>query len=300
LVARLISLNVPGAEPRLVVPPLRDATARTGECVNALRPRPSPGFAALRVAVDEAGVTSLSPPEGPESAVVACARAALSGLPVPRRPPTKAFVVPLVIMVLAPESEVGLPELAKRESLAISPDGTCQGQVFMTCPPHKSCPGPERRAVKCPVEHDLPALVSPGSATRRLDVAVSGGKPGSVGERLAFSRGPDGCSLYKESTTPGEPVEERADEVVDLPCADFERAWSAGVPLVTRRASGTPNAPDSVTRSVMRWVRGADGVPIVTEVRWTGRSPLDTAFESLASIVGPLAAGRGKLSLSRF
>jgi hypothetical protein len=180
-------------------------------------------------------------------------------------------------------------------------DGACRATIREPCAPNKDCRGPNPFPVKCPVERGLPQLLNPGQAMRRLDVSIAGGKPGSPKERLAFSQGPDGCSLLKETT-----LDERnalspspQTELVDLPCDDLERVWTPGARIASRRATGSSIEPDVVTRAVMRWVRVGDAVPVVTESRWSGPSALDAPFDALVSLARSIAAAHGKLTLRR-
>ncbi|MBL8742893.1 MAG: hypothetical protein JNK04_17410 [Myxococcales bacterium] len=296
---RIVTLRITGSEPRLLATTVRAALPDVRSCFEKAAPK-SGRWVDVTLAVDAAGAPSGVKTKGDLAADIgACVEAVFAGKTFE---PKAGRVATLEIGIrFTTVDETSRPSLTKNDTLFRSPDGSCLALEVFNCPPNKSCAAPRERPIACPTELGLADIAKPGDADKRIDLAMSGGKSGEAGERVVLSRVGDRCSLYKVVGI-GEGGEDAATkELVDVPCADFERIF----PLAEQRFAGAkpanPKSPKGVTRTVAFWRMGKDSVPIVSEVRWTGENKkLDASFGELVAIVSKAAKGRGALALRRF
>lgn len=300
--AQIVTLQISGAEPRLLVPGVRAVLPGLVACFEEARPGVA-GWLRLGLTVDASGAGSgvsvkgnLAPALGP------CAERALAAAKLEARPGAKPATIEADVRIGVLTDGRASRELRDDEKLRQEADGTCAGVETFDCPPHKVCAAPKVTPVVCPTERGLPPATPPSSALRRVDVRVSGGKPGQGSEALIFSTGTDGCSVLKIVAGMPDPPLPAPDhrELSDIQCADFERIWKlATARFAGKRPRGTQH-PDAVARTVALWRKTrADSVPVVDEAAWSGQSALDGAFGELVALAGPISAARGKMRLNR-
>ena len=297
---RIVTLRIAGSEPRVLATTVRSALPQVRACFEKAAPKTA-RWLDVTLGVDGAGAPSGVKTKGdlaPE--IGACAEKIFGALSFEPKQGRAAATIEIGIR-FSTVDESSRPQLTKNDTLFRSADGSCLALEVFTCPPNKSCAAPRERPIACPNEFGLAEIAKPGDAEKRLDVSASGGKSGQAGERVALSRIGDRCSLLKVVGI-GEAGEAAASqELVDLPCADFDRAFSLAERSFQGAKPTTAKAPNALTRGVSLSRMGKDSVPVVSEVRWTGdNKKLDASFDELAGIVAKAAKGRGALALARF
>jgi hypothetical protein len=297
---RIVTLRIAGSEPRLLAASLRTTLPEVRACFEKAVPKTA-RWLDMALTVDAAGVASavkakgdLAPELGP------CAEKIFSAQSFEPKKGRAVATIELGIRFTTVD-EASRPQLTKNDTLFRSPDGSCLALEVFTCPPNKSCPAPRERPIACPTEFGLAEIAKPGSADKRVDLSLSGGKSGQAGERVALSRVAERCSLYKVVGIGDSGEAAASQELVDMPCADFERAFTLAERSFQDAKPTTSKTPHALTRAVSLWRMGKDSVPVVSEVRWTGdNKKLDATFTELVGIVATAAKGRGALKLARF
>lgn len=298
---KIVTLRVAGSESRMLALGLRAALPRLRACFEKASPQAAGGWLDISLSVDAKGVASAVKTKGDLAKDIGgCAESAISAQIFEPKEGRAAATIEAGIRFTTVD-EKGRPSLSPNDGLFRAPDGTCLALEIFDCPANKQCAAPKERAVACPNELGLPEIAKPGSADRRVDLAVSGGKPGQNSERLVLSRVAERCSVFK--TVGGDdPVDDAsvAEELTDAPCADFDRAWNLAQQKFGAAKATTKKSAHALTRAVGLWQMGKDGVPVVSEVRWTGENKkLDSAFSELVGVAAAVAKKRGVLVLGR-
>ncbi len=295
---RLVTLRVLGPEQRLLAATLRGSLPAIKACAPT---ELGQGFwLDVSLTVDAAGASSELKLKSEAPGVTECVQKVLSGLAFEPRKNRNAVTIDAGIRFTTVD-ETGRDTLTSNDNLFRNKDGTCLALGVVDCPRNKMCAAPKSRPVLCPTEFGLPKPPDPGASDRRLDVSISGGKPGQGLERVALLRTGERCSLLKEISAADPVLSPTQIEIVDAPCADFDEAWSfAKLHFGGKKPKGKTNTPHAVTRAVVLSQMGPDSVPLVDDVRWTGEGPLDGPFGELATKVAKAAKKRGALPLSRF
>ncbi len=297
---RIVTLRIAGSEPRVLAAAVRTALPAVRACFEKAAPKTA-RWLDVALTVDAAGAASAVKAKGdlaPE--IGSCAEKIFSAQSFEPKQGRAAATIELGIR-FSTVDETSRPELTKNDTLFRSPDGSCLALEVFTCPPNKSCAAPRERPIACPTEFGLAEIAKPGEADKRVDLSLSGGKTGQAGERVALSRVAERCSLFKVVGIGDAGEAAASQELVDLPCADFDRAFSLAEKSFQNAKPTTANAPNALTRAVSLWRMGKDSVPVVAEVRWTGdNKKLDASFAELVGIVAKAAKARGALKLARF
>jgi hypothetical protein len=282
--ARLVSVRVTAREARVVAVPLRRALPAFAKC------SASAAWIDVALDVDVTGAPSGIAVAARDPSVTACARGVVEGL---RFDPQKDAKLVAWIRVGPPLADGALRELGPSDTLVPEPDGTCAGLEVHDCPPHKMCMAPQKYAARCPVELGLPPLLEPGAASRRLEIGVSGGKPGQGSETLIFAVGGDGCSL-RAAIDAIEPTQPSGAALDDVPCAELERVWRLARARFAGKRPQETHHPDEVSH----WVTFQSPAGFEA-VRWSGQSAANADFTALVDVAGPIAAARSSLRLWR-
>ncbi len=295
---RIVTLRIASSEPRLFATTVRAALPEVRACFEKAAPKTG-HWLDLALTVDAAGAPSGVKAKGDlASSVGACAEKVFSAQSFEPRLGRAPVSVEVGIR-FSTVDESSRPQLTKNDTLFRSPDGSCLALEVFTCPPNKSCPAPRERPVACPTELGLVDMAKPEDAEKRFDLSLFGGKAGQAGERVMLSRVGDRCSLNKLVGIDAEEVVAQ-EELVDIPCADFERAFALSERIFKRAVGTTTLDPRAVTRGISVWSTRKEREPGIRERAWKGKNEADAAFDELARVVAKIASSRGSLKLARF